>query len=78
MIRSVGRSPLEVLAWSGHNAPPVALFASTSRWRDVMVASVPYHLNSSHNLVISGAMSPRAPISEGDRHHANPTVKTSP
>jgi amino acid transporter len=44
----------------------------------VMVASVPYHLNSSHNLVISGAMSPRAPISEGDRHHANRTVKTSP
>jgi drug/metabolite transporter (DMT)-like permease len=25
MIRSVGRPPLEVLAWSSHNAPPVAL-----------------------------------------------------
>jgi hypothetical protein len=26
MIRSVGRPPLEVLAWSSHNAPPVARF----------------------------------------------------
>jgi hypothetical protein len=25
MIRSVGRPPLEDLAWSSHNAPPVAL-----------------------------------------------------
>jgi amino acid transporter len=61
-----------------HNQSALRLKARLLFTPGVMVASVPYHLNSSHNLVISGAMSPRAPISEGDRHHANRTVKTSP
>jgi hypothetical protein len=47
----------------------------------VMVASVPYHLNSSHNLVTSRALSSSPPMNErqaATTDDVNRKVKTSP